>query len=82
MPTLDVLASLLGWTAVINLALLSLVFCFWLAMRRAVYRLHRRWFELEPRQINAILYGLLGGWKLANLLLFVAPWLALKIVGS
>lgn len=42
--------------------------------------MHRRWFEPQPARIDAIVYALPGGWKLANLLLFAAPWLALRLL--
>ncbi|MDO5505325.1 MAG: hypothetical protein Q4F49_03400 [Pseudoxanthomonas suwonensis] len=81
MLTLETLRSTLGWTAVINLALLSVVFFFWLAMRRTIHVLHRRWFDLEPAQIDGIVYAVMAGYKLGNLLLFVAPWMALHLLG-
>lgn len=80
MLDLDTLRSVLGWTALINYALLSLVFFAWLGLRNTIHTMHRRWFDLEPRQIDAILYGAMAGYKLGNALLFIAPWLALTLL--
>lgn len=80
MFTLETFRAFLGWTALLNYALLGVVFFAWLALRPTLHRLHRRWFALQPEQIDAILYALMGGFKMANLLLFVTPWLVLSLL--
>lgn len=80
MFTLESFRAFLGWTALANYALLTVVFFVWLALRRTIHAMHRRWFDLEPRQIDAIVYGLMGGYKLANMLLFLVPWLVLTLL--
>lgn len=80
MVDLDTLRSLLGWTALLNYALLTALFLLWVGLRRSLHAMHRRWFDIEPARIDAIVHGLMGGYKLANALLFVAPWLALHLM--
>ena len=41
-----------------------------------------RWFRMEPAQVHAAVYLILSLYKLGIWLLFLAPWLALRIVFS
>ncbi len=78
--TLDNLQSLLGWCAVINTALLLWWFILLRLAHDAVYRLHRRWFELTTSEFDRIHYGSMAIFKLAIWLFNITPWLALLIM--
>ncbi len=75
----ELLRAVLGWGAVFNFAFLTFMFFVFLAGRRLIYRLHGRWFGLPEGTINAVLYGALAWYKLANFLFFVMPYIALRI---
>lgn len=77
---IETLRAMLGWCALMGMGML----CFWFGWivfaREWVYSLHRRWFPLEDRQLDAIHYGGMGLLKLTTLMLFALPWVALHIV--
>lgn len=86
MPLLQVtvgqLESFLLWSALLNYAVLLVAFLTWWLAGDALRRLHARWFRMEPAQVHAAVYLILGLYKLGIWLLFLAPWLALRIVFS
>ncbi len=77
---IETLRAALGWSALFGYALLLAWFAVIVFARERIYALHRRWFALEARQFDAIHYALMGAFKLATLLLFALPWLALHVV--
>lgn len=78
--SLEVLQAVLAWSAVINLAVLSVWFALFAAMPGWVHRLHGRWFQLSRERFDALHYAGMAFYKLAILLFNVAPYLALRIV--
>ncbi len=77
---IETLRAALGWAAVINFGILLL---WWLALIFAkdwMFRMHRRWFALSDEKLSELHYLLFGQYKLANALLFIAPYLALRII--
>lgn len=78
---IETLRTVLGWAAIINLA----VMLFWWVMLTVakdwMFKMHRHWFGLTDVKFNEIHYLLFGQYKLANFLLFIAPYLALRIIG-
>ena len=80
--TLESLMSLLGWVIILNFALLIIWFGFIACGRDWVYRVHRRWYEIEEKQFNQIHYSGMLHYKMLNLVLFVSPYLACRIVLS
>lgn len=76
------LGPFLLWCALLNYAVLLLAFIAWVGWGDALYRLHARWFRLERAQCDAALYMMLGLYKLAIWLLFLVPWIALRVVGG
>ena len=78
--TLATLQSLLGWCAVINLALLSVWFLLYVLAKDAMYRLHSRWFALSRERYEAIHYGAMAGYKLAIWIFNLAPFIALHLI--
>lgn len=47
----------------------------------AVYRLHTRWFRLSVEAFDVANYAGMAAYKIATLLLFAVPWLALRCLG-
>lgn len=80
--SIDGLHSLLGWIALINYLLLTIWFLLYCCCRDFIYRLHSRWFALSREQFAAIHYGTMALFKTLTFMLFLAPWLALHILGG
>lgn len=80
MMSLAQLQSFLAWGALLNYAVLLLVFGAWVMAGDAICRLHSRWFPMERAQCHAAIYLMLGLYKLAVWMLFIIPWIALWIV--
>lgn len=72
--------SFLLWGAALNYGLLLLSFAVFLLARDWMYRLHRRWFNLEHGTFDAILYLWFGFYKLAIWFFLIVPLLVLIIL--
>lgn len=66
--------------AVINYAVLALWFVAFAVAHDGLYRLHSRWFKLEPKAFDAVHYAGMAVYKVLVLLLNVVPWLALWVM--
>lgn len=78
--TLLQLQSILLWSALINYVALLLGFAFFAGAREWMHCLHRRWFGLSNETMDAIVYGLLGGYKLAIWMFLIGPGLGVWLV--
>ena len=80
--SMETAQQFLLWCMVVNYGVLL----FWfLALRLAhawIFRLHGRWFRLSQEHFDAVHYGGMAVYKIGVLLLNVAPYAALIIVGS
>ena len=79
--TIEILRSLFGWCAVINMGLLlwwALVL--WLA-HDFVYRVHGRWYKLPAERFDAIHYTGMLYFKIGIFMFNIVPYCALRIVG-
>lgn len=74
--------EILGWAAVINIALLALWALFFVYARDWLYHFHGRWFAFTPSSFDAIHYGGMAAYKLAIWLFLLGPWLAFVIAGA
>lgn len=79
--TVDLLREVLGWSALINYAVLILWFLVFVFARDWMYRLHGQWFKLSPERFDAIHYAAMAFYKLCIFVFNLAPYLALRIVG-
>lgn len=82
MITLSQLTELLGWAAVINIAYLLVATLVVVFMNGAITSLHSKVFKVKREELNAKYFDFLGNYKIASLVFFVAPYLALKIMGQ
>ncbi len=81
MMTLSQLTTLLGWAAVINIIYLALaVVVLWIA-RKPVVALHHYLFRVSEETLNGVYLSFLSYYKIVTLVFFVAPYIALKIMG-
>ncbi len=74
---LETLRTFFGWMTLINLLLYAWSALLCLLARRWIQRLHGRWFGLSPETVGGFLYGYLGAYKIAFIVLNLVPWLAL-----
>ncbi len=78
----EVLHSVLGWSALINYLLLTVWFVAYRCCAERIYQLHNRWFNLTREQFAGIHYGCMAILKIFTFMLFLAPYLALCIINS
>jgi uncharacterized protein DUF6868 len=69
--------SFLLWAAILNYGVLILSFAGFVFAHDAMYRLHRRWFDLSVAQFDAALYFLFGLYKLGIWFFLLVPYLVL-----
>ena len=79
--TIEAIRAFLLYSLGFAYALLIVWFGVFLLFHDALHRLHARWFRLTPQVFDAIQYGGMAAFKIAALLLFAIPWLALGCVG-
>ena len=77
--TLDTLRTLLGWSAIFQLAFLSLWFFAFVGFHDTMYRLHHRWLRLSVETFDAIHYAGMAWFKMSTWLFFILPWLVLRL---
>lgn len=77
--TLELLRSVLGWSAILNLVLVALWFVLFLGMHDRMYAWHRRWFRLSVETFDAIHYAGMAWYKVATWLIFIMPYIALRL---
>lgn len=80
MLTIDNLTTLLGWASLINIGILMLTTVAMILMRRRITELHSRLFQLERSGLPRIYFQYLAQYKIAIMVLNIAPYLALKIM--
>ncbi|EGV16272.1 DUF6868 family protein [Thiocapsa marina] len=73
------ITDVLLWCVGINYGFLLLWFGVFAFAHDWMYRLHRRWFRLSVDTFDAIHYAGMAAYKLAILLLNLAPLLALHL---
>ena len=78
--SIELIRDILGWCAVINLALFLLWFLFFSCAHDWVYRLHSKWFPLSEEKFNEIHYAAMAFYKMGLIFLNITPYLAIRIV--
>lgn len=76
--TQELVLSLLGWSTVVNFALLLWWFAFFALAHDWMYRLHGRWFNFRIETFDAIHYGGMGLYKMGIILFNLVPYLVLR----
>lgn len=82
MITLSQLTELLGWVSVINIAYLILATFIIAFMKRAMASIHSKMFRMDDKELNSKYFDFLSMYKIVTLVFFVAPYIALKIMGQ
>ncbi len=78
--TAKTLSGVLGWSALINYALLTLWFLMFLFAHDWLYNFHHRWFDMPVQTFDAVHYLAMALYEVAIILFFLVPWVALLIV--
>ena len=80
MMTIEALTELLGWASAINIAVLLLSTLGVIAMRGAVARIHSKLFGLDEKDLGRAYFQYLAQYKIAIIVLNIAPYIALKVM--
>ena len=78
MPDIDAIRHFLGACTLVHYAVLLVWFGVFSFARGGLYRLHSRWFKLEPATFDALHYGAMAAYKIGVLLFFLVPWAVLR----
>ena len=80
MDNIDILATFFGWCSVINIAVLLFSTLLIVVLKESVSKMHAKLFGLEQSRIAEIYFRYLGHYKIAILVLNLAPYIALKMM--
>jgi hypothetical protein len=78
--TTETLTALLGWTSVINIAILAITTLSLIAMRGFITKVHARLFGMDEKDLGRAYFQYLAQYKIAIIVLNIAPYLALRII--
>lgn len=81
MFTLSQLTEILGWASIINIAYLTLASLFVILAKDKLTTIHNKLFGMQGQDLTFKYFDFLSFYKVATLVFFVAPYLALKIIG-
>jgi len=79
--TIEIFRAMLGWAAIINISLSLCWFLLFSFARDRIFRLHGQWFAIPKEHFGALHYAGMMLLKLGTIMFFVAPYLALGVVG-
>ncbi len=80
MMTTETITELLGWACVINIALLLFTTTIVIAMRGTISRIHSSLFGLDEKDLGRAYFQYIAQYKIAIIVLNIAPYIALKIM--
>ena len=80
MVTIEALTELLGWASVLNIVVLMLSTVTLIAMRGVISNIHSRLFGLDEQDLGRAYFQYLAQYKIAIIVLNIAPYIALKIM--
>jgi len=78
--TLEALATILGGSFLISYAILLLWFLIFLFAPDCLYGLNTKWFAINRKEFDLINYGGMAFLKIINLVFFLCPFLAIKLL--
>ncbi|WP_019895094.1 DUF6868 family protein [Hydrogenovibrio halophilus] len=82
MLTMEALTAFFGWSSVINVVILLLSTLSVIAFRGAITGLHARLFGLDETDLGRAYFQYLAQYKIAIIVLNIAPYLALKMMAA
>ncbi len=78
--SLGILQLILGWCSIINIGFLLFWFLIIVFANKMIYKIHGKWFKMPEEQFNAIHYAGIMLYKLAIYVLFIIPYIVLRII--
>ncbi len=78
--TTETLTEFLGWVSVINIAVLLISGILVIAMRGLISKVHSKIFGLDQKDLGRAYFQYLAQYKIAMIVLSIAPYIALKIM--
>jgi len=82
--SIELLTRFFMWCTILNVAFLLLSFsvvAFGFG-RDFVYRMHCKWFPMPQETFNAVMYALIGVYKIFVFVFNIVPWIALTIIAG
>jgi hypothetical protein len=80
MMTTETLTEFFGWASVINIAVLLISSILVIVMRDPISKLHSKFFGLDQQDLGRAYFLYLAQYKIAMIVLSIAPYIALKIM--
>ena len=80
MMTTETLTEFLGWVSVINIVVLLISGILVILMRGPISKVHSKVFGLDQKDLGRAYFQYLSQYKIAMMVLSIAPYLALKIM--
>ena len=80
MMTVETLTELLGWASVINIAILIFSTLMLIVTRGSITKTHSKLFGIDEKDLGRAYFQYLGQYKIAIIVLNIAPYVALKIM--
>jgi len=77
---LDATANVLLWCVIVGFVLLALSLGILLVAGDLAHEIHSKWFDVSPHEFDLICYCGLGLGKTLVILLFLVPWVAIRLV--
>lgn len=78
--TIESLTELLGWASVINIGILVFSTLAVITVRTSITEIHSKIFGLDEKDLGRAYFQYLAQYKIAIIVLNVAPYIALKIM--
>ena len=70
------------YSFIFNFAVLIFWFLLMVFGADLIFNKHQQFFKISREQFNGINYMLIGAFKLANFTIFLAPYMALRIISN
>ena len=80
MMTTETLTQFFGWVSVIYIAVLFISTILVIVMRGPISKLHSKIFGLDQKDLGRAYFQYLAQYKIAMIVLNIAPYIALKIM--
>ncbi len=77
--SIEIISSILGWSALLNYAVLVLWALFFILAHDWMYAFHGSWFSLSVERFDAIHYAGMAVYKMLIFVFNLAPWIAIQI---
>lgn len=78
--TVQELTALFAWMSVVNIAILLFSTIAIVSIRGFITRIHASLFNIDEKDLGRAYFQYLGHYKIAVIILNIAPYLALRII--